>query len=293
MAGPHTAVAPRPLPDRAAPDPDRRSLRVLRGVGDGRAGDPAGRLSAHRAAATLAAAAGRAGGQPRRCRADAPDDSTGDHRAAVGAGRQLQPHPLEVDCPARRHPGQGVRPGADVRRLDLPGPRPPRPRRRRGRVDARGRCSCGRLDRRSGARREPGRWHDHVRPPPGRPARRSRWAPAPQDHAAAGRRRGRWDGASWRGAARGPVPTPPWDDGGRHHSIRGPRLGSPAGRTAGQGSGMRGCRPRRRELCTRGDRRTHWPPCRRSAACRRADSRAAFAGGRKGDARTAPRAGRV
>src|SRR5207247_810809 len=104
-----------------------------------------------------------------------------------------------------------------------------------------------------------------------------RWAPAPQDHAAAGRRRGRWDGASWRGAARGPVPTPPWDDGGGHHPIRGPRLGSPAGRTARQGSGMRGCRPRRRELCTRGDRRTHWPPCRRSAACHRADGRAAFA----------------
>ena len=38
VAHPRAAVASRPLPDRAAPHPDRRSVRVLRGVGDGRPG---------------------------------------------------------------------------------------------------------------------------------------------------------------------------------------------------------------------------------------------------------------
>ena len=38
VAHPRAADPPRPLPHRAAPDPDRRPVRVLRIVGDGRAG---------------------------------------------------------------------------------------------------------------------------------------------------------------------------------------------------------------------------------------------------------------
>ena len=113
----------RPLPDRAAPGPDRRPVRLLRGFGDGRPGGHPDRLPADRATAAVAAARREPRGQPCGARADAPDEPARDHRPAVCPGRQHEPDPLEVDGAPRRDPGQGVRPRADGRRLDLPRPR--------------------------------------------------------------------------------------------------------------------------------------------------------------------------
>ena len=86
VADPGAAVAPRPLPDRAAAHPDGRPVRVLRGVGDGRAGDQRRRLPADRAAAALAPAGGLARGQPRLAGPDPADDADGDVGPAVRAG---------------------------------------------------------------------------------------------------------------------------------------------------------------------------------------------------------------
>ena len=163
VAHPGAAVAPRPLPDRAAAHPDRRPVRVLRGVGDGRAGDQRRRLSADRAAAALAPAGGRPRGQPRLARADPADDADGDLGPAVRAGRRDEPDPLEDDGPPRRDPGQGVRPRADRRRLDHPRPPAQHPDRPRRRVDGRGRDPGGGVDRGSGAPGEPGGRDDRQR----------------------------------------------------------------------------------------------------------------------------------
>ena len=69
VAHPRAAVATRPLPDRAAAHPDRRPVRLLRGLGDGRAGDLDRRLSAARAAARAGACRRRPSraATPRRC----------------------------------------------------------------------------------------------------------------------------------------------------------------------------------------------------------------------------------
>src|SRR6476659_9805230 len=48
----------RPLPGRATPHPDRRPVRLLRGIGDGRAGDLDRGLSADRATPALASPGG-------------------------------------------------------------------------------------------------------------------------------------------------------------------------------------------------------------------------------------------
>ena len=96
-------------------------------------------------------------GQPRCARADAPDDPARDDRPALGAGRQLQPNPLEVDGAPRRDPGQGVRAGADRRRVDLPRPRAV-------------------ASRAGGARSRPSRWRSGRRPR-SRTRRSSRTAP--------------------------------------------------------------------------------------------------------------------
>ena len=85
--------------------------------------DQRDRLPAARADPAVAAARGEPRRQPRDARADAPGDAARDDRPAVGAGRRVQPDPLEVDRAPRRHPGQGVRPRADGRRLDRARPR--------------------------------------------------------------------------------------------------------------------------------------------------------------------------
>ena len=163
VADPGAAHPARPLPHRAAPHPDRRPVRVLRGGGDGRAGDQRRRLPAARAAADVAPAGGQPRGQPRLARADPPDDAAGDDGPAVRAGRQHEPDPLEVDRAPRRYPGQGVRPGADRRRVDHPRPPARHPGRARRGVDHRGGDPGGGVDRRQGPDREPRSRDDRER----------------------------------------------------------------------------------------------------------------------------------
>ena len=115
--------AARALPDRAAPDPHGRPVRLLRGVGRGGAGDHARRLPARRGPAAVAAATGEHRGRARLARAHAPDHAARDDGSPVRAGRLDEPDPLAHDGAPGRDPGQGVRPRADRRRLDLPGPR--------------------------------------------------------------------------------------------------------------------------------------------------------------------------
>ena len=134
VAHPGAAVASRSLPDRAAAHPDGRSVRLLRGLGDGRPGHLGRGLPAPRAAARLAAPGGPARGQPRLAGAHPPDDAAGDDRAAVRARRRDEPDPLEDDRPPRRDPGQGVRPRADRRCLDRARPPAQRPGRARRRI---------------------------------------------------------------------------------------------------------------------------------------------------------------
>ena len=83
--------------------------------------------------------------------------------------------------------------------LDLQRGDPDRPR---GRVDGRGRRPRRRVDRGSGPPGEPGGRDDRQRRPDGVPAARPRRPPAPQDHAAPGRRRGRRQRAARRDAHR-------------------------------------------------------------------------------------------
>src|SRR5439155_1431843 len=187
-----------PLPGRAAADPDRRPVRVLRGIGVGRAGSRGRRLSADRPAAAVAAPRREHRGQPLHAGADAPDLAPRDGRPALRPGRQLQSDPLAVHGSPRRDPGQGVRARADRRRMDLPRPRTGAAGRARGGVDGRGRHPSGRLHRRQGTPREPRRRDDRQRPSPGDPSGRPRWPPAPQDHAAPRRRRRRWSDAPRR-----------------------------------------------------------------------------------------------
>ncbi len=128
LADPDAAHPPRPLPHRAAAHPDRRPVRLLRGVGDGGPGRSrwwSTRDSSRcRAGAcrrpTWKAATPRPSGRSRRRRWRRPSGRT---RRATH-----EPDPLEGDRPPRRDPGQGVRPGADRRRLDHP--RPPARHRR-------------------------------------------------------------------------------------------------------------------------------------------------------------------
>ena len=56
VARPGPARPARPLPDRAAPDPDRRPVRLLRGIGDGRPGRRRRRVPADRADPAVAPA---------------------------------------------------------------------------------------------------------------------------------------------------------------------------------------------------------------------------------------------
>ena len=100
VAHPRPAGAARPLPDRAAAHPDRRPVRLLRGVGDGRPGRLGRRLSAARAAPALAAARRPARGQhasPVRTLQTTPLATT---RPALRPGRQHEPDPLEDARPA-------------------------------------------------------------------------------------------------------------------------------------------------------------------------------------------------
>ena len=84
LGGQGPAHPARPLPDRAAPGPDRRPVRVLRGLGDGRPGGDAGGLPAGRAAAAVAparrrtsrAATRRPSGRSRRARWRRPSGRT-------------------------------------------------------------------------------------------------------------------------------------------------------------------------------------------------------------------------
>ena len=150
------------------------------------------RLSAPRTDPRVAAAGGQPRGQPRVAGTDAPDHAPRDVRPAVCARRQHEPDPLEDDRPARRDPGQGVRPGADRRRVDRP--RPPARRSRRGRGESpRPRPPSGPrppiADKAIGENRAVG-----ISVNAGRtaflPADRG-GAPAPEDHAAPRRRRRR------------------------------------------------------------------------------------------------------
>ena len=83
----------------------------------------------------------------------------------VRARRQHEPHPLEVDRPPRRHPGQGVRPRADRRRVDHPRPPARDPGGARRGIHDRGRDPRGGVDRRQGAEREPRGRDDRERRP--------------------------------------------------------------------------------------------------------------------------------
>ena len=85
--------------------------------------------------------------------ADAPDDAARDHGPAVRPGRQHEPDPLEDDRPARRDPGQGVRPRADRRRVDHP--RPPARDRQAGAATSPRPRSRSAPRRRSPTRRSP------------------------------------------------------------------------------------------------------------------------------------------
>ena len=181
----------------------------------------------------LAAAGGEPRGQPRHARADAPDDAARDDGPAVRAGRRLQPDPLAVDGPPRRDPGQGVRPRADGRRLDLPRPRQRAVQAGRGdesTVEVAVRVAAA--DRRPGDRREPGRRADRQRPPP-RPSCRPTAAPAST------RRSCSCSPPSTATAATplvealvaGLGAAAPRDDGDRHHAVDRSRLG-PAARLA-------------------------------------------------------------
>ena len=145
-------TAPRPLPDRAAAHPDRRPVRLLRGVGDGRAGGHGRRLPAARAAARAGACRRR----PSRAATRSPE-------------RTLQTTPLATTvrpyAPGRRmnriHWKTTARHGEiqvkefDLEQtadawiiLDLAARRPDRARRR---VDGRGARPGGGVDRRQGA----------------------------------------------------------------------------------------------------------------------------------------------
>ena len=243
VARPGAARPARPLPGRAAPDPDRRPVRLLRGVGVRRPGRRGRRLPADRQAAAVAAAGGERRGQPLRAGADAPDLAPRDRGPAVRAGRQLQPDPLALDRPPRRDPGQGVRARADGRRLDLPRPRAIRAGRPRRRIDGRDGRPRGGLDRRQGPAREPRRRDDGQRPSPGHRPGRPRRPAAPEDHAAARRgRRGRHDAAR-RVADRRRRPAPPRDDRDHHHAVDRPRLDPARSRRCGRAGSRRWSSP--------------------------------------------------
>ena len=186
----------------------------------------------------LAAAGGQHRGQPRGARADAPDDAARHDRPAVRARATLQPDPLEDDGPPRRDPGQGVRPRADRRRVDLPRPRARRSRPAGRRVDGRGRRPGRRRrspTRRSVENRAVG--HDRQRPPDGVLPAGPRRPPAPQGHAAPRGRRGRRQRRRCVEAlvAR-PAPAAAGHDRRRHHAVARPRLGPAAGRPCGRGA---------------------------------------------------------
>ena len=129
VARAHAARPARPLPDRAAPDPDRRPVRLLRGLRERGPGDHARRVPAGRRAAAVAAATGQHRGRPRVPGADAADHAARDDRAPVRAGRLDEPDPLAHHRQDRRDPGQGVRPRADGGRVAVPRPRCRRARR--------------------------------------------------------------------------------------------------------------------------------------------------------------------
>ena len=153
---------------RSAPATRSGSSRRRRAVGQGITLVVYPRVDA---AAAVEAAAGEHRGRARPARAHAPDDPARHDRPALRAGRLDEPHPLALDGPHGRDPGQGVRPRADGRRLDLPRPR----RGRRGSAAATSRRPRSRSApprrRRQGAGREPRRRAHGQRPPDDGPAR--------------------------------------------------------------------------------------------------------------------------
>ncbi len=198
VADPGAARPARPLPHRAASHPDRRPVRLLRGIGDGRSGRVGRRLS-EAGGDTALAAAGRPGrGLARLAGPDPPDDAARLDGPAVRPGRQHESDPLEEHRPPRRDPGQGVRPRADRRCVDHPRPPARDPGRPRRRVHDRGVHPRRGGHRRPGAPGEPGGRDDGQRRPDGVPAARPRRSPAPQDHAAPRGRRGRRQRAAGR-----------------------------------------------------------------------------------------------
>ena len=147
-------TAPRPLPDRAAAHPDRAtrsgSSRPSATVGQGVSVVVYPRLEP---LPMWRLPVGQPRGQPRLAGTNPPDDAAGDDRPALCAGRQHEPHPLALDRPPRRDPGQGVRPGADRRRLDHP--RPPARRSRPAAATSRRPRPPSARRRRSPTRRSP------------------------------------------------------------------------------------------------------------------------------------------
>ena len=232
MAGPGAADAARPLPDRAAADPDRRPVRVLRGVGVGRPGRHRRRLSARRAAAAVAAAGGEHRGQPR------------DRRE-----RTLQTTPLATtvrpyapgDAFNRIHWRSTARHGEiqvkefDLEQtadawifLDLDAVRAARARATSPRSRSAVRAAAADRGQGAASRTAPsgmtvnGHRLAHAPAGPRRP-------PAPEDHAAArGGRRRRHDAAR-RGADRRAGRAPARHDRDRDHAVPRSRLGPAAG----------------------------------------------------------------
>src|SRR4029078_12502656 len=81
------------------------------------------RVPPPRADPDVAPAGGEPRWQPGAAGANPAGHAAGGGRSAVGPGRRLASHPLEVDSAPRRYPGQGVRPRADGRLLDRARPR--------------------------------------------------------------------------------------------------------------------------------------------------------------------------
>ena len=249
VARPGAAVAPRPLPDRAAPHPDRRPVRLLRGVGDGRPGRHASssiRGSSRCPRWRLPAASIE--GSHALAGADAPDDAARDDGPAVRAGRRYQPDPLEDRPPAT----------ARSRSRSSTSSRPPTP---------------GSSSTSSAASRPAAATSRRSRRPSARP-RRSPTRRSSENRAVGMTVNGHRHGASCRPTAAAastsrscsssprsrPTAATPLvetliatrrpaaarDDRGRHHAVARPGLGPAARRAADARRRVRGRHPRRR-----------------------------------------------
>ena len=220
VARPGAAHPARPLPDRAAPDPDRRPVRLLRGVGDRSA-------RGSRSSSTRGSSGSRCGACRRRT-------SRGAKPSPSGRSRRRR---------SRRPSGRGRRATAST---GSTGGRPPATARSRSRSSSSSRPPTPGSSSTSSARSRPGAATNRPSRSAVRvaasvadkailenravgmtvnahrtadPAGRPRQPPAPQDHAAPRRRRRRRLDAARRDARRDRRSHPPGHDGDPHHRL--------------------------------------------------------------------------